>query len=439
MNTVSIKDLNKNIDKKVMISGHIESIRNHGKLIFFDLREDVYKVQIIVYKESDAFDDAQTITTESAIVLQGIVKKRKNLKKETNTIEDIEVITEVIENIYLADTLPFDMSADINIDTNFDYRPLTLRRIRERNIFKFQSQLIVAFREYFLSKDFVEFQSPKIIGADAEGGADVFKIDYFKKNAYLATSPQFYKQIMVPVFKKVFSIGAVFRAEKHATTRHTNEYTGIDAEIGFIKSYIDICIIFEEMIRYVCNKISHEEIGILNYFNMKPPKIPDSGIPIISLQEVHTILKTKYQNIPEKENDLAPKEERMISKYILEKYDSDFVFVSKYPVSKRPFYSFRNKENPLLTDSFDVLFRGLEISTAGQRIHLVNDLKKSIEEKGLDPKNYDFYMQAFKYGCPPHGGFGIGLERVTALFLGLSNIKEATLFPRDLHRIDNKL
>jgi nondiscriminating aspartyl-tRNA synthetase len=284
----------------------------------------------------------------------------------------------------------------------------------------------------------VEIQVPKLTGNDAEGGAAVFEVKYFDHKATLATSPQLYKQIMVGALERVFTTTSVYRAEKHSTTRHLNEYTTMDLEMGFIKDHTDIMDVEEGFLKYLFEELKGKCAHELQSLGVQVPDM-QNPIPRLKLREAQTILDNEYGQKCFGEPDLEPQHERMLCEYAQKKYGSEFIFISHYPVSKRPFYTYEDESDPGFTKSFDLLFRGLEVTTGGQRIHDYDKLMVNIKKWGLNPDNFTFYLQAFKYGMPPEGGLAIGLERLTARILGLDNVKEATLFPRDLNRIDTLL
>ena len=334
--------------------------------------------------------------------------------------------------------LPFEEDTELNIDTYFDYMPLTLRTKEKQAIFKVQAVIIQAFREFLVSEEFTEVQAPKIIGEDAEGGAEVFSVDYFGNKAFLATSPQFYKQIMMGVFERVFMTGNVFRAEKHSTTRHLNEYTSLDFEMGFIQDHHDIMKMENRLLKFVMEKLKEKCAKEFALLKAEIPEVPDE-IPFMKLREAQEILEKEYGEKCVGEPDLEPQHERELCEYAKKTFNSDFIFITHYPVEKRPMYTYEDENDKGFTKSFDLLFRGVEITTGGQRIHKYEDLVKGIERKGLNPEKFSFYLQAFKYGMPKHGGIGMGLERLTAKLLGIQNVKEATLFPREINRIDTLL
>ena len=433
MNRVIIENVSQYEGKSIMISGWVDSIRDHGKLVFIDLRDRSGFIQCVV---KDDIENIKNIKQESVLKITGVVEERKDkvdIPYEIQ-VEEVSVLSPSVD-------LPFDVDGDLSIDTLMDYRPLTLRRKEEKSIFKVQESIVNSFRRVLTDDGFTQFQAPKITAEDAEGGAMVFKMEYFGSTATLATSPQFYKQIMVGVYERVFTIGNVYRAEKHSTSRHLNEYTSMDFELGFIDSFEDVAFFVEKFVKAAINDLKDSEI-FEEYKKIHQdidlPQIPDK-IPTYTLKEVQEILEKETGNNYIGGKDLSPEEERGICEYTKKELNSDAVFVTHYPVEARPMYTYRDKENPNLTESFDLLIRGREIVTGGRRINDYNDLKNRIEEKGLSIDTFSFYLQAFKYGMPPHGGCGIGLERITAAFLGIKNVKNATLFPRDINRIDMRI
>jgi nondiscriminating aspartyl-tRNA synthetase len=439
MKRTYIKDLNKNIDQEVKIAGWVDVRRDHGKLIFIDLRDMSGKVQMVVLpNHKEAGKEADALRGEWVIEVIGKVNKRP--EKMITDIEngDIEIEVTDIKVLSSAQELPFEKDGDLNIDTYLDNLPLTLRADKNKAVFKVQACIVQAYRDFLIKENFTEIQVPKLVGGDAEGGAGVFRVDYFDKDAFLATSPQFYKQIMVGVFERVFSTGNVYRAEKHSTTRHLNEYTSLDIEMGFIEDHQDIMKMENRLLQFISESLKEKctkEFGLLKAEILD---VPDE-IPQFKLKEVQEIIKKEFGEDAVGEPDLEPQHERWIGEYVKKEFNSDFVFVTHYPVSKRPVYTYEDENDLGFTKSFDLLFKGIEITTGGQRIHNYDKLIAAFEKKGLDPEKFSFYLQAFKFGMPPHGGWGMGLERLTAKFLNLDNVKMATLFPRDLNRIDTLL
>lgn len=437
-----IKNLRDSIGLVVQISGRVISLRDHGKMLFIDLCDRTGPVQCFMPASHEQFADAQKISKESILALTGKVQERPEKNRTEGQNGDIEFVIELMTVLAKARELPFDIEADLNLDTRFDYRPITLRRMRDRALFRIQSCITNAFREYLIGQDFTEFQAPGIVGGDAEGGAEVFPVEYFDKRVSLATSPQLYKQILVGVHERVFSIGEVFRAEKHSTSRHLNEYTSMDFEMGYITDHTDPMHILEGCMRHVVKKVAADMRQEMETLEATVPTVPDNSFPCMKLKEAQKILTEQYNMPCEGEPDLTPEHERMLCEHALKEHQSDFIYVTHYPTAKRPMYAYEDEDDPGYTKSFDLLFRGVEISSGGQRVHDYDTLMRKIREKlpnmNLE-ETFGFYLQAFKYGMPPHGGMGMGLERLTAKITGIPNAKEAAAFPRDRGRIDTRL
>lgn len=437
-----IGDLHDHVGKEVTVKGYVDIRRDHGKLIFLDIRDRSDIVQAVVLpNHAEALAVADTLRSEYVVSVRANVNERPakmvNDKQPNGDIEleilDITVLAQAME-------LPFEKDVMVNLDTSLDNRPLTLRNARNRAVFKVQHEIIQSYRAFLVASGFVEFEAPKIVGSDAEGGGNIFRIEYFKdKWAYLATSPQLYKQIMVGVFERVFSIGNVFRAELHSTSRHINEYTSLDAEFGFIQDHTDIMKLESQMLRHMREHLEKTCVREFELFGVELPRVPDNDFPQMKLREALALIAKETGEDCTEEPDLAPEHERWLSNYAKEKFDSDFIFITHYPVSKRPFYTYEDENDKGYTKSFDLLFRGVEVTTGGQRIHKVDELEEKLKAKNLVPENFSFYLQAFRSGMPPHGGWGMGLERLTQKMLLLENVKEATLFPREINRIDTLL
>ncbi len=440
MNRTCTKNIIDKEGQSVTLMGWVDVRRDHGKLLFIDLRDCTGIAQVVFTgKEKELYAKADELRPEWVVQITGTVQKRPEGMKNPNIITgDVELKASHLEILAKAKELPFEKDTEINLDTYLDNLPLTLRTPRSQAIFKIQAEILRLYREFLTKESFVEFQAPKLIGEDAEGGADSFSVEYFGHTAHLAQSPQLYKQIMVGVFERVFAVGNVYRAEKHSTTRHINEYTSLDIEMGFIQDHTDVMLLETRLLRYIVNGLQagfEKEISLLGAVL---PAIPQY-IPEIKLRDAQVIIKKLHDVDCTNEPDLEPQHERWLCEYAAKKHDSDFIFVTHFPVSKRPFYTYEDENDPGYTKGFDLLFRGVEITTGAQRIHSYDTLIASLIKKNLNPEKFHFYLQAFKYGMPPHGGFGMGLERLTAKFLGIENIKEATLFPRDINRIDNLL
>ena len=422
MNRTLIGQLTDKKGETVLIQGWVSVRRDQGKMVFFDFRDRSGAVQGVVLPKSEALETAKNVRAEYVVSVEGKVNARpeKNVNAGVQN-GDIELEVQKMEILSVAE-IPFELGSEVNLDIYLDHLPFTLRSEKSKQIFKVQEAIIQGFRDGMKAQDFTEFQAPALVGGDAEGGASAFEVNYYyDKKAYLATSPQLYKQIMVGVFERAFTTPKIFRGEKHSTTRHLSEYSSLDFEMGFIKDHTDVMAALERTMRLVVDKV-----GL-------PVAMP-ATIPVLKLREVQKIL-----GVSTDEPDLEPEHERAICEWALKEHGSDFVFVTHYPVSKRPFYTYEDEADPGYTKSFDLLFRGLEITTGGQRIHDYTTLIERIKGRKLNPELFSYYLQAFKVGMPPHGGSATGLERLTARLLNLPNIKEATLFPRDLNRIDTLL
>jgi nondiscriminating aspartyl-tRNA synthetase len=437
MQRIMISSLGEHRGSEVTINGWVDVARQQGKMAFFDFRDRTGKVQGVVFGKPEVLEVANQLKPSYVVAITGKVNERpEKMRNDKVQNGDIELEITNIEILSAAESMPFDTDSELNLDTLLDYRPLTLRRERQRAIFKVQSEILVAYRSFLNSEGFTEFQAPKLVGGDAEGGAEVFKVKYFKGvEASLATSPQLYKQIMVGVFERVFAVGPTFRAEKSATTRHLSEISMLDLEMAFIKDHTDVITLVTGMIRAITthlNTVCASELALLEM----PLALAPETFPVMTLREAQALILKETGVDKTFDPDLEPEDERFLCDYANKNLGSDFVFVTHFPTSKRPFYTHIDPATPEFTRSFDLLFRGLEMCSGGQRVHNYDELVERIKGKGLDPDKFEFYLQAFKYGIPPHGGIGLGLERLTAKFCGVNNVKEATLFPRDINRID---
>ncbi len=440
MERTYIKNLKEFIGKEVSVSGRVDVRRDQGKLIFLDFRDVSGKIQgVILPNAKEAHDVGILLRPEWVVEVRGKVNSRpeKSVQKEkTNGNIELEILE--IKVLSKSQELPFELGTEINIDTYLDYLPLTLRAEKQHAIFNVQFTIVTAFREFLIKEGFIEFQAPKLIGEDAEGGANSFNVEYFGHTVHLAQSPQLYKQIMVGVFERVFATGNVYRAEKHSTTRHLNEYTSLDLEMAFIKDHTDVMNMENKFLVYLIKELTEKCVDEFKLLKSEIPVVPDK-IPSLKLRDAQKIIQNEYGEDCSKEPDLEPQHERWLCEYSKKTWGSDFIFITHFPILKRPFYTYEDEEDPGYAKGGDLLFRGVEITTLAQRIHDYDKLVASIVSKKLDPEKFRYYLQAFKYGMPPHGGLGLGLERLTAKLLSLDNVKEATLFPRDLNRIDNLL
>lgn len=433
----------KKISQNVLIKGWVNARRNMGKIVFIDLRDRSGLVQIVLApNELDAKSNGllDVLRPEFVLEIKGIVNERGEKQKNPNLqTGNIEVLAKEFKILARADTLPYDLDSELHMEAYLDNLPFNLRAEKQRAIFKVQAALVEGFRKFMLKNDFIEFQCPKIVSGATEGGANVFKIDYFGHPAYLAQSPQFYKQIMAGVYERVFTVGNVYRAEEHDTSRHINEFASLDFEMGFIKDYRDVMKMAAGAISAMMATVGKNCAGELKLLKATLPAMTKK-VPALKLKKAQKILEDEFeQKNCSNEPDLEPHQERMIGEYAKRQFNSDFIFITHYPVEKRPMYTFEDPKDKGFTASFDLLFRGAEIVTGGQRINDYEKLKNNMVKFGLNPENFQFYLQAFRYGMPPEGGIGMGLERVTWQLLGLDNIKKATLFPRDQARIDDVL
>lgn len=431
-----ISELNDKSGETVFLKGWIERRRDHGKLIFLDLRDRSGEVQCVVIPDAlEAYETAKHARGEYIVSICGTVKDRPVSASRDDITGKVEIeVKEMVIFSAPSGELPIDISQldmNVNLDTLLNYRALTLRNKKVRKIFELYAVVLEAYANFMRSEGFREIKTPKILSSVTEGGANFFKIKYFDREAYLAQSPQFYKQAGVGIFERVFEIGSVFRAEPHFTTRHVNEYIGLDAEMGFIEGIEDVMNILEGSMFAMVRLVEKRCPEICKIYGTEIPKLV--SIPRIPLAEAVEILQFEYGKILEN-MDIDSEGERLIGQYVKKKYDSDFVFLTHYPSHLRPFYSFPSK-NSEFTETFDLLFRGLEIASGGQRIHKYGQLVSNIQKHGMNPEDFSSYLDIFRYGMPPHGGFGLGSERIVQQFLGLGSIKEAILFPRDVKRL----
>lgn len=421
-----IEGLESKIEEEVYVMGWVHKIRKLSKISFLILRDRTGLVQIVIDPE---IIDIKGLKLESVISVKGIVKSSKN---STGNLEvqasELNVINATCEDIPISVN---SKEPEENIDTRLNNRVLSLRQVKTNAVFKVEANLAQGFAEFLIKEGFTQIFSPKIVAEGAEGGTALFEVKYFDKKAFLAQSPQFYKQMLVSAYERVFEVGHVFRAEEHNTLRHLNEYVSMDLEMGFIKDEKDIMALETKLLKYMLSKVSKECKNELALLQAEVPEINES-IPSMRLSEAIEILKNEYGKTG-LENDLDPEGEKLIGTYAKEKLNSDFIFLTFYPRSKRPMYAMPAEGT--LTHSFDLLYKGLEITTGGQRIHELELLKENMIYKGLNPEDFSTYLEAFKYGMPPHGGLAIGLERLTAQLLNIRNVRETTLFPRDRDRM----
>lgn len=442
-NRIFIKDLNENIGKEVIIAGWVDVRRDQGKMVFFDMRDMTGKVQCVTLpNHAEAIEQAKDVRLEWVLKMTGIVNKRpeRNIKAGVQN-GDIELEVTNIEVLAKAAPLPFDMSLDgynLDLTTELDNRSLVLRQPKVQAVFKVQETVIDAFRQYMKQNMFFEFQAPAMTPATAEGGAEVFKIDYFDKKAYLTQSPQLYKQIVMSAFERCFSVNKVFRAEPSSTTRHLTEIVSLDAEMGFIDSWMEVRDMAEETVRFILKEVAARNEEHLKVLGATLPAMIDKT-PTISLRELQQKIFDKSGRDVRGEKDTNPQDEREICEIIKEETGSDFVFIYGYPSRKKPFYVYPNPAEPEYNEGMDLLCRGVEWLSGGRRVNDYEQLLDQVKTWEMDPAKIKMFLEAFKYGVPPEGGFALGAERITMQLLELKNVREAAMFPRDMNRIDEKL
>ena len=423
-------DLKSHIGTEVVLGGWIHSVRKQGKIVFILLRDRTGIAQIItepgVVREQD-------LRNETVIYATGTVMEDERAEGGVElSMSSVQVLSAPSKKlpILVNDKAVFQK---LELETMLNNRVLSLRNPKRNLIFTLQADIIDSFRNYLRGEGFTEVTTPKIIATGTEGGTQLFSVDYFDRLSYLAQSPQFYKQMLVGSgYERVFEIGHVYRAEEHNTSRHLNEYVSLDYEMGFIENEHDIMDVEEGFIIHLFKRLNSDHAKALEIYGQTLP-VPER-IPRMPIKEACAILEKEY-NRRLKGYDLDPEGEKLICEWAKKNYDTELLFLTEYPLSKRPVYTMPFKSDPEFTRSFDLLFRGLEITTGGQRIHDYQMLIDAFTSRGLDHREFDYYIDTFAYGMPPHGGLAIGLERITSQILGLANIREASIFPRDRSRI----
>lgn len=429
MERTYIKDLAGKVGEEVLLKGFVHTLRVQSKIIFLVLRDITGLVQVVVMKDSPTFETVKGLSSESVVEITGSVKAEKNAPGGFEIdIKSINVLNKANPEL----PIPVFMkkgAEETEAPTRLDYRWLDLRKPEKSQIFKVWTELEKGIRDYFAKNNFIQIYSPSFMNTASETGAEVFEVKYFDRKAYLAQSPQFYKQMGIASgLEKVFMVGPVFRAELSFTTRHLTEFTGWDFEVAYINSHYDLMDIEEGMLvsGFESLKKSFPELNIT---------VPARPFPRIPMVEVKKILAKKKIGSPE-DHDISPEEERAIYDYVKEKYNHDFVFITEYHKSKGAFYHMRLPEDNDRTKRADLLYRGLEITTLAQREHRIEILEKQAKEKGMDLEALKDYMNFFRWGCPPHGGGGIGPGRLIMKILDLPNVREATYLPRDVKRLN---
>lgn len=417
--------------KSVKVNGAVHTIRDMGEVAFIVLRKREGLLQC-VYEEGKTKFDLKDLKEACTIEVEGTVKTENRAPNGFEIrLDTIKVLSEPKEPMPLAIS---KWKMNTSLEANLNNRPIALRNVRERAKFRIQEGVVRGFRDFLYQEGFTEIHTPKLGAKSAEGGANLFKLEYFHRPAILQQSPQFYKQMMVGVFDRVFETAPVFRAEKHNTKRHLNEYTSLDFEMGYIDGFEDIMAMETGFLQYTMELLKKDYARELKILGVTLPNV--DKIPAIRFDEAKQRVAEKYNRQFRNPYDLEPEEETLIGQYFKEEYDADFVFVTHYPSKKRPFYAMDDPADPTYTLSFDLLYQGLEITTGGQRIHDYDMLMEKIEKRGMETEGMEQYLSCFKHGMPPHGGLGIGMERLTMKLIGEDNVRETTLFPRDLSRLE---
>ena len=420
------------IGQKVKVNGAVHTIRHMGNVAFVILRKREGLLQG-VYEEGVSGFSLKDVREADTVEVEGILEQNEKAPNGIEIrMESIRILSEPASEM-----MPLAISKwklNTSLDAKLNYRSIALRNIRERAKFKIQEGITRAFRDFLYEQGFTEIHTPKIGARSAEGGANLFRLEYFHRPAILQQSPQLYKQMMVGVYDRVFETAPVFRAEKHNTKRHLNEYTSLDFEMGYIDGFEDIMAMETGFLQYMTALLAKDYQRELKVLNITLPNV--EKIPAVRFDEIKQKVSEKYDRRIKNPFDLEPEEEQLISQYAKEEWDSDFVFVTHYPSKKRPFYAMDDPEDTRYTLSFDLLYKGIEITTGGQRIHDYRMLCEKLEARGMETEGLTHYLDTFKHGMPPHGGLGIGLERLTMKLVGEDNVRETTLFPRDLSRLE---
>ena len=416
----------------VRVNGAVHTIRDMGTVAFVILRKREGLLQA-VYEEGTAQFPLKDLKEAATIEAEGVLEKNEKAPQGIEIrIRSVRTLSEPAD-----ERMPLAISKwklGTSLEAKLNYRSISLRNVRERAKFRIQEGLTRAFRDFLYGQGFTEIHTPKIGAKGAEGGANIFKLAYFHQPAVLAQSPQFYKQMMVGVFDRVFETAPVFRAEKHNTKRHLNEYTSLDLEMGYIDGFEEIMAMESGYLQYAMELLKREYAKEVELLGIELPGT--DRIPAVRFSEIKKLAAEKYNHKMRNPFDLEPEEEILIGRFAKEEWGSDFVFVTHYPSKKRPFYAMDDPDDPRYTLSFDLLYKGMEITTGGQRIHDYKALKDKIEARGMTEEGMEQYLNTFKHGMPPHGGLGIGLELLTMKLVGEDNVRETTLFPRDLSRLE---
>ena len=431
MNTIRTVEAGSHVGQRVRLTGWLHNVRRLGGVSFVVLRDGWGTLQAVTESETDLAPIAE-LSLESVIELTGTVVATAQAPGGVELHQpQISVITPVTEPV----PVPLQQKRlKAGLPTLLDHAVVANRHPLRRAVFRLAAGAMAGFRATLTAEHFTEIQTPKLVASATESGANVFKLNYFGGDAYLAQSPQFYKQIMVGVFARVFEVGPVFRAEPHDTTRHVNEYVSLDVEFGFIENHFTVMAMVRTVLAGIFQTLAQEYAAELELLKANLPEVPEQ-IPHIHFAEAQELIWQRHGVDVRGEPDLSPQDERWLGAWAQQEHGSDFLFVVGYPMRKRPFYTHPDPQNPQYSNSFDLLFRGMELITGGQRLHVYADYLVALEKANLPTEPFETYLEAFRYGMPPHGGFAIGLERLLMQLLDLPNIRLATLFPRDQKRL----
>lgn len=431
MKTIRTTEAKEHIGERVVLRGWMQNLRRMGGINFLVLRDGYGTIQAVTEQENDLANVLE-VGLESVITLEGVIVASE---QAPGGVEIYQPQAEVITPIQATPPAPLHKKQlKATVPTMLDHAVVLNRHPQRRAIFRLAAAAMAGFRSTLNARGFTEIQTPKIVASATESGANVFKIGYFGREAYLAQSPQFYKQMMVGVFERVFEVGPVFRAEPHNTTRHLNQYVSLDVEFGFIENHFTVMAMVREVMAGIIAHLESQGAAELALLEAKLPVVP-AEIPHIHFAAAQDLILERYGTDVRGEPDLSPQDERWLGEWAKETFGSDFLFVTGYPMSKRPFYTHPDPARPQYSNSFDLLFRGLELITGGQRLHRYEDYLASLGRANLPVEPFATYLEAFQYGMPPHGGFAIGLERLLMQLLDLPNVKLTTLFPRDMQRL----
>lgn len=416
---------------RVRVQGWLHAVRRLGGISFLVVRDGWGIVQAVTEDEAD-LAALEGLSEESVLALEGEVVASQQAPGGYELHHPrVEVITPVREPLPAA---LYKRQLNVALPTLLDHAVVLNRHPRRRAIFRLAAGAMAGFRASLDARHFSEIQTPKLVASATEGGANVFAVEYFGRPAFLAQSPQFYKQIMVGVLQRVYEVGPVFRAEPHDTSRHTNEYVSLDVEFGFIEDHFTVMSLLREVLAGILEKLAQACQTELELWQVALPRVPQT-IPHLDFVAAQELILERHGVDVRGEPDLSPQDERWLGAWAQEVHDSDFLFVTGYPMSKRPFYTHPDPQRPAYSNSFDLLFRGTELVTGGQRLHRHEDYVRALEKAGLSPEPFAYYLEAFRHGMPPHGGFAIGLERLLMQLLGVGNLRLTTLFPRDRSRL----